>query len=533
MAVSAFFVCFPITDADLFWHLAAGREMVANRHFLYADPFSFTLPAPRWIDLHWLFQLLCYGLYRAGGLKALLVMKLVAIAATTAAVCLTHRSKCAVMLSAFLCPVLIFFMRYLLDARPILITLFFMAIYVLLLESARRTGKKISLLLCILLQILWTNSQGLYMIGLLIIGAYWLESLIEWRKKKQDCPVFVTALFIGCTASCLINPYGFAGLVLPFDLLSRITPGLRNLYSQTISENVPLLSVQGYETIYRTVTIIVIMVACLLFILNRKKFRLCHLLLFAGFGWLAFAAERNVPLFFIIAIPIVGSNAADLLQADILKKIPAGNRRLVSGEVIALGCLVIGALLVREATIIEHYPPHRVVSPFRFPERITDELKKNPVPGNLFNDLRYGGYLIWNLYPAKKVFADTRLIIRSPQFFAEYLAISAHPELFDGVAQKFNITQVILPSALYTLHLNLIRWLYASRSWRLAYTDGSSVLFLRSDVAGPSSINLSDSATVHAIADSVAREWGNAPAVRTEALGYFYALRDSLAGWRR
>ena len=33
-------------------------------------------PSARWIDLHWLFQLLCYGLYLTGGLKAVLFFKL-------------------------------------------------------------------------------------------------------------------------------------------------------------------------------------------------------------------------------------------------------------------------------------------------------------------------------------------------------------------------------------------------------------------------------------------------------------------------
>ena len=67
------------------------------------------------------------------------------------------------------------------------------------------------------------------------------------------------------------------------------------------------------------------------------------------------------------------------------------------------------------------------MSPFRFPEKIADYIEEHSVPGTMFNDLRYGGYLIWRLYPQEKVFIDTRLIIRPPEFFAEYLAISEYP----------------------------------------------------------------------------------------------------------
>ena len=28
----------------------------------------------------------------------------------------------------------------------------------------------------------------------------------------------------------------------------------------------------------------------------------------------------------------------------------------------------------------------------------------------MFNDIRYGGYLMWELYPHKRVFADGRLV---------------------------------------------------------------------------------------------------------------------------
>jgi len=149
MAISAFFVYFPITDADIFWHLAAGREMIAHGRLLYTDPFAFTLPSPRWIDLHWLFQLLCYGLYKIGGLKALLFFKLAVVAATTGLLCLTHRSKHYILIAAFLTCPLVFAMRYLLCVRPILITLICMAAYVFLFERARRPGNKTLLLLCV------------------------------------------------------------------------------------------------------------------------------------------------------------------------------------------------------------------------------------------------------------------------------------------------------------------------------------------------------------------------------------------------
>jgi hypothetical protein len=527
MAVSAFFVYFPITDADIFWHLAAGREMVAHG-LLHTDPFAYTLPFARWIDLHWLFQLLCYGLYLTGGLKAVLFFKLSIVAGTACFLCLAHRSKYYVPVAALLTCMLVFTMRYLLCVRPVIVTLFIMATYVFLFERARRTGKKRALLLCLPLQILWTNSQGLYPIGLFIIGTYWAESALSWTRGRQGRPVFETLLLAACSVSCFVNPYGFAGLTFPLKLFGRIAPAARNFYSLTISENVPLFSLQGYDSIYRTVTLAVAATMVLLFILNRRKIAVSHLLLIAGFGWLAFSAVRNVPLFYVIAIPIAGANVSELLQSGFAERLSAGKRRILAFEAIAMGGLTIGALLVSHLSVVSLYPPNRVVSPFRFPEKIADYIEEHSVPGTMFNDLRYGGYLIWRLYPQEKVFIDTRLIIRPPEFFAEYLAISEYPGLFDRVVEKFNITQVILPSGLYSLHEKLIRRLYASGAWRLAYTDGASVLFLRRDIAGSAGLDLSNDSTVDSIAAGIADQWKDAPAVRREALGYFENLRRSL-----
>src|SRR5687767_10958892 len=44
----------PVADSDIWWHLAAGREMIARRGFLWVDPFSLGARGRPWIDLHWL-----------------------------------------------------------------------------------------------------------------------------------------------------------------------------------------------------------------------------------------------------------------------------------------------------------------------------------------------------------------------------------------------------------------------------------------------------------------------------------------------
>ena len=135
--LSAFFSYFPLTDGDIFWHLAAGREMIAHKHFLRVDPFSFTLQSPPWTDLHWLFQLIVYGLYTLGGYTALLGFKLIVIALSVFLLCKTFPSKKYAIIAGVCSALLFYEIRYLIDVRPILITIPCMALYVYLFEHAR------------------------------------------------------------------------------------------------------------------------------------------------------------------------------------------------------------------------------------------------------------------------------------------------------------------------------------------------------------------------------------------------------------
>ena len=534
--LAAFFCFFPITDTDIFWHLAAGREIIANRHFLYTDPFSFTLASPQWIDLHWLFQILMYGLFMAGGLKALIVFKLVAVAGTVTLLCVTCRNAIFIWACALLSALLFYEARYLVCERPVLITMLCMSAYIFLFEQVRQGGNKRLLWLCVPLQIIWTNSQGLYPIGIFIIGAYWIEYFASspallLTKEKGVRQLFLNThslILILCCLSSLVNPYGIAGLLLPFKLFSRITPVAQNLYSLTISENVPLFALNGFEAGYRSAVIFTAVAVCALLAVNWKKLRAAHLIMFFGFLFLAISAVRNVLLFFIAVIPIIGYTMMNTADRRRFALLPRKTKRLAAAGAAAASLLLVAIPFINHCAVVASCPPHRALSPFRFPEKIACYLKANPVPGNMFNDIRYGGYLMWQFYPQNKVFIDGRLVIRPPRFFAEYLAVCLRPELFPYVEKKFNITYAILPSAIFTQYRKLIQWLYESPEWHLEYTDGTSFLLVKNTASPRPAINLADSKTAVAIADSICSQWRDAPYVRLEALGYFTEMLEYL-----
>jgi hypothetical protein len=530
---SGWVVSFPLTNTDIWWHLAAAREMIARGGFLYQDPFSFTNPGAAWIDLHWLFQLCAYGLYRLGGAAALVSAK----AITTATVCIllsiAWPSRRSAALTAVVAALTFFETRYLILARPTMVTLLCMAAFIALLERCRRERDPRYLIPLPLIQIVWTNAQGLFVLGLVIAGAYAAEALIEYvvrpacRRDSRQASPYAAAL-AALAASVFVNPYGVRGALFPLRLFGRIEPALENIYSQNVSENLPLLALQGADQRYLVVVVVVTAITLAGFALNRRRPRWAHVMMIAGFLYLAYMAKRNIPLYCIVVAPVIGFHYAawsmDVRPRTTLRR---------AGTAVAIALIV--ALFINSgvayALIARRYPARTALSPFRYPREATDFVKRHPIAGNMFNAIRYGGYLIWECYPRQRVFIDGRLIIRSPRFFADYLTVCDTPRLFAEVAQQFDIGWVILPTAIFHRYMPLVRRLYRSDQWHLTFTDGASAVFYRADRAARADlrpIDMGDDAVADSIARTLERRWQGDPAIAAEAVGYLRDLRVQL-----
>src|SRR6185437_1766117 len=56
-----------LNDADTFWHLAAGRWMIANGAIPATDPFSYTFAGRPWVAHEWLSEVGMAGSYAIAG----------------------------------------------------------------------------------------------------------------------------------------------------------------------------------------------------------------------------------------------------------------------------------------------------------------------------------------------------------------------------------------------------------------------------------------------------------------------------------
>jgi len=69
----AIFACTMPAQGDTYWHLRAGQEIWQSWRVPLDEHYSYTAAGGYWPDHEWLWQLFSYGLYRLGGMPALVL----------------------------------------------------------------------------------------------------------------------------------------------------------------------------------------------------------------------------------------------------------------------------------------------------------------------------------------------------------------------------------------------------------------------------------------------------------------------------
>jgi hypothetical protein len=506
----------PIADGDIFWHLAAGRELVRTLAPIHHDPFSIGAFGRSWTDVHWLFQLGCYGVHELLGLRGLVLVKcgLIGLSAVLLCAAVPRSARpltAAIALGSLWCA------RPLLLLRPVIVSLVLLAWFLLQLERFRRDGRGRWLWLLPLAQVIWCNCQGLFALGPAMVAAYAIAATLWVQFPQRTGFLFAPenpaasaeeqrlrarGLWFACAGTLLASlatPYGLRGLLLPLELLSRLVPHGGNPFRH-VAENVPPLQLEQFTTgeFWHLPWFLALLAAALA--ANGGRIVLSHGLLIGGFVGLALLGNRNVLLLYFIGSPL----AAMQLRAA-TRRLLYGRRHL---KFVSRGtaALVFATLLGLVATSAAREPRLDEPTPFHVPVESTREIAAHGGRGSIFCADHYGGYLIWKLYPDFRPFIDTRLILRTPEEFSDYLALAEYPQRFDAFQEQHQFEYVVLPVAFPDRYLALVAHLYQSETWKLVYTDGSEVLFARRDLVQGTGWDLGERATVeHVLASLTAR----------------------------
>lgn len=495
---------------DVWWHLKTGEWIFKHHRVPFTDLYSYTAAAHPWIDLSWGFQLLIYIFYRLLGINGIILFKVFIVTLTFFLLFRFFYRKLDLLLLFPILSLALMTAHERLVERPEVLSYLFLVVYLLLLEKERQKETQLVYLLP-LLQILWVNSHGLFILGLLTLGTTCLGETLSWIFSKRKNKPFPTRSYLLLALSCLgtlVNPYGLRGTLFPFTLFTRISGQIEMFtlgigeFTRPLANSNPSLRIFLYKSL--------LLLTPISFLLNYKRFSPAHGFLFLSFTYLSLLARRNIAPFSFVSSFLILKNLEDFFQerSHLLKtlKTPSLFQRIrPAGEGILFAFTFLLPLSFVTDAFYEYEGLNKKrfglgISEHRFYNRAVDFIQKINLQGNCFNSgLDVGDYLIWHFYPERKIFMDGRLEVYGDSFFQELFQLFNAPSLWPKWVERYQINFCILDHTSQK-HENLLRWLTHASDWSPIYLDAQVVIFIKK---APENRKLLDLYTIDLVQDPI------------------------------
>lgn len=434
-------------NQDLGRHLKTGQLIWQAKHVPNTNLFSYSEPDHLFLDHHWLSQVIFYGIYNFSGFNGLIIFTAFIILLSFGLVFSLAYKKKYFVLSILFSMVSIGLLAERTEIRPEIFGLLGISLFLFILERSKEKIRP-SLFVLPLIQLFWVNLHISFCFGLAIFLFFFLDRFWARRKqlfkgKKPDgylLRLLIIGIFLGL--ACLINPSGWRGALYPLAIFGN--------FGYSIAENQSPFYLDG---IMHDPSIFVFKLALgavlLGFLLNFRRLNLFYFLnclLFFGLSWMAIRNFCNLGLVILPVLTLNFSQAReniDWLSYWEGAKIRPFLRLLTIAAIFVI--LIEGIYLVVSNQL---YLKRGKDSRFGLgvPQgaaAAVDFLKTSGISGRGFNNFDIGGYLIWRLYPDKKVFVDGRPEAYSEDFFQKiYIPMQKDHGVWKATAEEYKFNYV-------------------------------------------------------------------------------------------
>ena len=479
---------FPLTDTDIWWHLACARDHAVSGK----DSLMWTVSREPWINVHEYFQQVVYRVFEFGGAPLLVVIKALLWGTVFALFLFPFRKELRSIpkYRLLLAVILLFLFRYFFEMRPVVFSLVFLGIfwnlffYLSHIKAKKNFLKWIGLLLALgLIQFTWSKTQGLFILGPILAFVFFLIQLKQKLYSTSSYPskrflfVFLLLLFIP-----LLHQERLLLWLYPFNLFDRLiglSPSATIFASEIIENRSPIVLFFNQEKMLVSGISFLLSFSCLCYGIISIWKNLIHSAMnfkeeilsfwFVLTAILALMAERNMVLLLPVFMTLLLSHRTMNFEKKFekLKHTP-----------LILGLLFFFVFGFWVRSLLPY--DKSMVSSNRVPVQAVEWMKSNPHTGKLFNDDRMGGYLAWR-NPSEATYIDGRFMLKTASFFETYLSYAKKPETFLSDTKKEGIDRAVFPLRYYARWDQLINVLLENKEWKLVYRDTNYVVFDRID----------------------------------------------------
>lgn len=525
-------------DGSTGWHLVAGDFILNTLSIPYVDLFSNSFPQKAWVAYEWLYDLLMALVLEIGGFKLLAVVLTAAIGFLFLSIYDRMRQEGAGIAMSFtlvIVAILTSAMHWL--ARPHLVTFLCVWIFSTTLEDFYRGRLRVNTMfyrLCPLM-LFWVNCHPAFMLGLVITVIFVVSVMVQSlmnaieservRFKQQSKHLLI--LFAALFAITFINPYGY-------HLHQYILGYLRG--SEILAATDEYLSPVFKGGFHPTCLEILFFAFAYGLYVCQKRLTMPGFLMVLAFGYASLTAQRNMPLYAIVATPYIGgllarhslngtvSSVGNEAMEGVSSK-SASESYTEANETSAsessfgtasgdgqsappsapteppanFGARIKKSLAdfeAQEAYCKMHLLPiaytmflvviaisggsfmnkpflTSTFDPKLMPIETTEYVKRNHVDmKHVFNYDNWGGYLRYSL--GQRVFIDDRADFYGHDFYAKYTAVMVAAEGWQKLLLDSQIDWVLFPK-----NTVLSETLKKDKDWKVAAEDQSSFLFQR------------------------------------------------------
>ncbi len=465
-----------LADGDTGWHVRVGESILATGTVPRTDPFSFSKPGEPWFAWEWLSDVVFAAAHRQLGLKGVTLLGgiLIALFGTLLIRYMIWRgcqplAALALGLAGFGAASI----HYL--ARPHLFTLVLLVVALWLLESDRRNPSA-RIWLLVPLTAVWTNLHGGFLALLACMGVLAAGSALEalWNRDSARAGWRAARRYAGvgaaCAAASLLNPYGL-------ELHRHMAAYLRSEWIKDVIMEFQSPSFRTENVFqFEGLMFLGLMTAGLL-LARRRVVEAGWILLWAH---LSLGSVRHIPIFVIVATPVVASEVTRLWQraADhwqprsvpgILTRVSTdlgpGFRRTSLWLVLALLFLLLSPWGLRWPT---DFPAKD------YPTELIHRHRAQISRARIFTDDQWADYLLYCFYPRQRVFFDGRSDFYGPEIGNQYIALSRGKSNWREILDRYRIDLVLSPA-----DWPLASLLELSPDWRELDRGDEAVLYER------------------------------------------------------
>jgi hypothetical protein len=470
----------PIRPHDFWWHITIGREILTTGKIPATDIYSYTeagQPYPSY-QMFWLMDTVLYGIFKLGGPALVIFIHSLLI---SSAYCVIFWISKNITKSGRIAALGVLFAAALglndWNVRPQAITFLLGSMFLLAIYEYNHNPRWYWLVFFPLGMLVWVNSHGTFLIGLVLLGIWCGQALWDVIKQRiigeptvnKTKIVIPGIVFVITALVCLINPRGFG-----------IISYLKTLTSNTVVQNlVTEWAPPTLNTFMGALFLCGLMGSAILLALSPKRPTFYQIMTFLLFGLLGLKTSRGVVWFGLVMAPII----ADHLSAIVIH-LQKAERRRVDREGSRILNLVFTIVIIMMGVI--SLPWFKSLLPLptvkaglissETPIQATQVLLDQKPPSRLFNAMSFGSYLIWAAYPQYQDFVDPRIELFSEQVWIDYLNISNANGDWEARLRDYGVNTLMLS---FVEQPVLIQAVQDSSEWSVLYQDGSAVILER------------------------------------------------------